>query len=104
MRPILYATAAAAALCTAAPAGAQIIPVSASELVVTANRSPRPAERIGQAVTVLNRAEIQASQAVIASDLLSRLPGVSFSRNGGPGGVTALRIRGAETDQTVLVI
>jgi vitamin B12 transporter len=75
-----------------------------SELVVTATRSPQPADQVGQSVTILGAAQIRASQAVVVSDLLSRTPGVAFSRNGGPGGVTALRIRGAESDQTVVVV
>jgi vitamin B12 transporter len=38
------------------------------------------------------------------ADLLIRTPGVSLSRNGGIGSSTSVRIRGAETDQTVAVI
>ncbi|MBW3559713.1 MAG: TonB-dependent receptor, partial [Proteobacteria bacterium] len=38
------------------------------------------------------------------ADLLVQTPGVSFSRNGGIGSNTSLRIRGAEADQTVVVI
>jgi vitamin B12 transporter len=75
-----------------------------SELVVTATRSPQAADRVGQAVTVLDSQAIRSSQAVIVSDLLTRTAGVSFSRNGGTGASTQLRIRGAETDQTVVVV
>ncbi len=74
------------------------------EIVVTANRSPQAASRVGQQVTVLDREEIAASQASLVSDLLVRTPGVSVSSNGGPGSVTSLRIRGAEADQTLAVI
>src|SRR3546814_11758376 len=42
------------------------------------------------------------SSDVCSSDL--RTPGVSLSRNGGYGAATSLRIRDAETDQTVVVI
>src|SRR5690606_23391991 len=38
------------------------------------------------------------------SDLLAMTPGVTVTRNGPLGGSTSLRIRGAETDQTVVLI
>lgn len=78
--------------------------VGLDEIVVTATRTPQPISRIGSSITVLTREAIQASQTVVVSDLLVQTPGVSFSRNGGVGGTTSLRIRGAETDQTLVVI
>ena len=75
-----------------------------SELVVTAARGPQDPDKVGQSVTVLNAAEIAASQQVLVSDLISRTVGVAYSRNGGPGGITTIRIRGAEGDQTVAVV
>ncbi len=74
------------------------------ELVVSATRTPQPLYKIGSSVTVLTRDAIQNSQTVAVSDLLSQLPGVSFSRNGAIGGTTALRIRGAEADHTIVII
>jgi vitamin B12 transporter len=41
---------------------------------------------------------------VSAADLLATTPGISFSRNGGPGSQTALSIRGAASDQTTVLI
>ena len=75
-----------------------------ADVVVTANRSAQAADRVGQSVTVLTAADIKASQTVGVADLLIRTPGVTLSRNGGIGSATSLRIRGAETDQTVAVI
>lgn len=75
-----------------------------SELVVVATRTPQPLDRIGQQVTVIDQTELAARQAVVLSDILSQTPGVGVNRNGGPGSATSLRIRGAETDQTVLLI
>lgn len=77
---------------------------SMEQIVVSATRSPQTLDRIGSSVTVLTAADIKATQTLVISDLLARTPGLSFSRNGGPGGVTALRIRGAEGDQTVVII
>lgn len=117
MRPELFLSAATAALLmTATMASAETAPAVASvdgptgeaallsDVIVTANRSPQAAARVGQSVTVLTAEQIEASQAVSVVDLLVRTPGVSFSANGGVGTSTSLRIRGAETGQTVVVI
>lgn len=74
------------------------------DVVVTANRSAQAVNRVGQSVTVLTSQAIEAGQTLAVADLLIRTPGVSLSRNGGIGSATSVRIRGAETDQTVAVI
>jgi len=77
---------------------------SLGEVVVVANRAPTPLDRIGNSVTVLDLQDIQQSQAVITSDLLAQTPGLSVARTGGPGQPTSVFIRGAESDQTLVVI
>ncbi|KRB41972.1 TonB-dependent siderophore receptor [Phenylobacterium sp. Root700] len=107
MKTVLYAT--TAVLCglsthALAQGASPVAVASVSELVVTANRSPQEADRVGQSITVVSGEAIKAAQSVDVSTLLAQTPGVSFSRNGGVGGSTSLRIRGAESDQTVVVI
>eukprot|EP01037_Dinobryon_pediforme_P022022 gene22022-23047_t len=75
-----------------------------ADIVVTATRVPTAIERVAASVTVLDKAAIDRSQDIGVTELLQRTPGVSVSRNGGYGTNTSLRIRGAETDQTVVVI
>jgi vitamin B12 transporter len=75
-----------------------------AELVVTATRTAQPIQKIGASVTVLTQSAIEASQALSVSELLAQTPGVSFTRNGGPGATTSLNIRGAETQHTVVLI
>ena len=111
MKTALRLSAATAALlltATTASAQAALTTDQASALlgdvVVTANRSAQAADRVGQSVTVLTTDRIEASQAVALVDLLARTPGVSVTSNGGPGQPTALRIRGAEGDQTLVVV
>jgi vitamin B12 transporter len=108
MKTVLFATTAAILCGLSTHAGAQAVsPIavaSVGELVVTANRSPQESERVGQSITVLDAGAIKASQSVDISTLLAQTPGVSFSRNGGVGGSTSVRIRGAEGDHTVVVI
>ncbi len=74
------------------------------EIVVSATRSPQALYRVGSSVTILNADIIKATQTTLISDLLSQTPGVNVTRNGGVGSATSLRIRGAETDQTVVII
>lgn len=110
MRNELIVSAATAALLLAANSASAQTATSITDssllddVVVTANRSAQAADRVGQSVTVLTTADIQSSQTVVVSDLLARTPGMTVSRNGGVGSVTALRIRGAESDQTVAVV
>jgi vitamin B12 transporter len=73
-------------------------------VVVTANRIEQPLSRVGDSVTVITAKEQRRSQKTSVSDLLAMTPGVTIARNGGLGGTTTLRIRGAETDQTVVLI
>jgi vitamin B12 transporter len=72
--------------------------------IVVAAGVPQYAGQIGQAVTVLTRDEIERRQTVSISDLLATTPGITVSRNGGPGGLTGVRIRGAEAEQTLTLI
>jgi len=74
------------------------------QIVVTANRAPLPIDKVGQSVTVLTEDDIRLDQETAVSDILARTPGVTFSRNGGPGETTSLYIRGAEAAQTVVLI
>jgi len=97
--PCLFVSAIAGAQ---AASGASDNPLQ--EVVVVANRAPTPLDRIGSSVTVLDLQDIQQSQAVITSDLLAQTPGISVSRTGGVGQPTSVFIRGAESDQTVVVI
>ncbi len=77
---------------------------SLDEIVVVANRAPEPLSRIGNSVTVINEAAIQESQATVLSDLLVQTPGLTVARNGGVGQPTSVFIRGATSDQTVVLI
>ncbi len=79
-------------------------PVELERIVVSANRIEQPLSRIGNSVTLIDPAQVRASQKPTVSDLLATTPGVTVSRNGGLGGSTQLRIRGAESDQTVVLI
>ncbi|MFI4891675.1 MAG: TonB-dependent receptor plug domain-containing protein [Steroidobacterales bacterium] len=74
------------------------------EVVVVATRSPTPLVKVGNSVTVIDEAAIRESQATAVADLLAQSPGVNFVRNGGVGQLTSVFIRGAGSDETVVLI
>lgn len=73
-------------------------------IVVTATRAPLALDEVPSTITVLDKTAIDRSQDIGATELLLRTPGITVSRNGGYGTATSLRIRGAESDHTVVVI
>lgn len=84
-------------------------PIAISELpipivTVTANGLSTAIENTGQAVTVIEREEIESVQGADATRVLQRTPGLSFSRNGGVGGFTGVNIRGASADQLLILV
>ncbi len=99
MRTLLLTTAAFAALST--HAGAETVAVD--EIIVTATRLPTDPDVVTGA-RVIDRAEIEARNITFAADLLSTVPGVSVARTGAFGGVSAIRIRGASPDKTLVLI
>ncbi|EHR72454.1 outer membrane cobalamin receptor protein [Burkholderiales bacterium JOSHI_001] len=88
-----------AALCLAAAAQAQ-----PQVVVVTANRAAQPLSAVFAATTVLERADIERAVATDLVGLLARLPGVEVARTGGPGSVTGVFLRGAESRQTLVLV
>ncbi len=73
-------------------------------IVVTANRTPQLLSSVLADISVVDRAAIERSGAIDVADVLARLPGIEFSRNGGPGTVTSLFVRGSETRHTAVYI
>ena len=63
-----------------------------------------PVDQSGQSIAIVGVEEIQAIQGPDITRVLERLPGVVFSRNGGPGGYTGVRVRGAEAEQLLVLV
>jgi vitamin B12 transporter len=107
--PVFYASISVFALAAGTDASAQEQARAADDaalpvIVVTANRTAQPIERVGQSVTVIDAAELERRQTQTVADVLRTVPGVSVIRNGGVGTSTSAFIRGAESDQTVALI
>lgn len=88
----------------ATPALAQVGPTPDDDIVVTATGVEQSADKVGQAITVITRDEIEQRQTVALADLLATTPGVTVTRSGGIGTLTSVRLRGAEGDQTLTII
>ncbi len=73
-------------------------------LVVTASRTPVPAEQVGSVVTVIDREALDHRQTLIVSDVLREVPGVAVSRGGPLGAQTQVRVRGAEANHLLVMI
>lgn len=98
-------TVAAKADPTATPAqagqGDTVAPV-----VVTATRADTTVsiDLTGTSVTVLQPQDLQDRQTQLVSDALRDVPGVEVNRIGAVGGLTQIRMRGAEGDHTLVLI
>ena len=88
----------------AAPTASDIVAPGIDQVVITATRIEQSLTKIGDSVTLLQPAQVRASQKKTVADLLATTPGVAVSRNGGLGSTTTLRIRGAESEQTTVLI
>jgi vitamin B12 transporter len=73
-------------------------------VIVTATRVPTPADEVLAPVVVIDRATIERSNAGDAAELLRFHAGLDIARNGGPGQPTAMFIRGAESNHTLVLV
>lgn len=91
----LGATCAVSAIAVLAslPAHAQFTELP--QIVVTPNRAPTDATKTGSRVETVSREEIEEKAQPLVVDYLGRLPGISISTPGGPGGEGSLSVRGA---------
>jgi vitamin B12 transporter len=73
-------------------------------VIVTATRVPTPADEVLAPVVVIDRATIERSNAGDAAELLRFHAGLDIASNGGPGQPTAMFIRGAESNQALVLV
>ncbi|CEJ12689.1 Vitamin B12 transporter BtuB precursor [bacterium YEK0313] len=73
-------------------------------LVHGASTVPVEAPRVGSAVTVVTAQTIRDQGAQTLPDVLRQVPGLAVSQAGGRGGITQLRIRGAEANHSLVVV
>jgi vitamin B12 transporter len=83
-------------LCTAAAAQTTV--------VITGSREPLAPERLAADVAVIDAETLRHTRADSLADLLRREAGAQLSRSGGPGHSTGLMLRGASSQQSVLLV
>jgi len=79
-------------------------PILTDEVLVSGGRTPIAADAYGRANSVVTAEEIERRQITEVAEALRALPGVSVSRAGGPGGLTEVRLRGAESNHVLVLI
>ncbi|NQX88868.1 MAG: TonB-dependent receptor [Halioglobus sp.] len=82
--------------------GAAASSAAIEDVLVTGTFSPQPA--LTASVSVLNAEQITALNKTNVADLLKTLPGLLVEEQGGPGGLTAVSIRGGEANFTLVLV
>ena len=72
------------------------------DVLVTGTFAPQLA--LTSSVSVLDSQQIQALNKTTVADLLKTLPGLLVEKQGGPGGLTAVSIRGGEANFTLVLV
>lgn len=74
------------------------------EIVVTATRDEVPIEQVGSSITVITAKQIEQQQKQTVADALRMVPGLDLVRTGSFGGSTAVFMRGAKSEHTLVLI
>lgn len=78
--------------------------VADDEITVYGVRMDQAMTEVGSSVTIITADEIQARGLDFVLDAVAIAPGVTINQNGTFGGVATVRIRGASSEQTLVVI
>ena len=71
---------------------------------MTADREPEPISRTGSSISVVKGETLATSNPGSLVDALRTVPGLDISESGGPGSTANIRLRGANTGQTLVMI
>lgn len=73
-------------------------------VVITATRVPQKLDETLSSVTVIDRVQIEQSQARTLDEVLAGVAGISLTRAGGIGQVTSMFMRGGESDHVLWLV
>ncbi|TIO05976.1 TonB-dependent receptor [Mesorhizobium sp.] len=73
-------------------------------ILVTDGRTPIEQENSGRAFTVISGEQLEKNQVRYVADALRQVPGFAVSRSGSFGGLTQVRVRGAEANHLLVMI
>ena len=93
------------ALCISLPAFAEEpAPQVLEEVVVTATKTPVPVSQLTSAVEIITGEELEQKKIPMVVDALRLAQGLSVFQSGGPGTVVNVRMRGAQSKHTLVMI
>jgi len=75
-----------------------------SPLVITATKIATPLDQVASSITLITADQIADHQWRTLPDALQDVPGLNLVQVGGPGGVTSVFIRGANSNQTKVIL
>lgn len=75
-----------------------------SEIIVEGSRLSQLTTETGSSVSILDAADLEALGFNFAADALAAVPGVTVTQNGAFGGLANVRIRGAASEQTLVLM
>lgn len=73
-------------------------------VVVSATRIPTPQSEVASSVTVITANDIAAKQSQALPDILKDVPGLNVVQTGGPGGLTAIYMRGTNANHIKVMV
>lgn len=74
------------------------------EIIVTSSRLNQTQSEVGSSISVISADDIEKLGFDFVIDAVATAPGVTVNQNGGFGGVASVRIRGAASEQTLVLI
>jgi vitamin B12 transporter len=74
------------------------------EVIVTGSYSPVNNEQLSSSVSIINHEQLLQLSSHSLVDALRQLPSIWVEEQGGPGGVTAISLRGAESNHTLVLL
>jgi vitamin B12 transporter len=99
---LLLAVAALPPAAAAPPADPAQAP--AETIIVTGTRLESPLDQVGTSISVITSEALERRGFQFVHDALATAPGVTINQNGAFGGVATVRIRGALSEQTLVLI
>ncbi len=79
-------------------------PVRTEPVVVTATRIEEKVSEQASSVSVVTREEIELKHPAVAAEALQGIPGVVVQQSGSPGNLANIRIRGGDSNGTLVMI
>src|SRR6059058_3594507 len=81
-----------------------VTPIDTNRIVITASRAPEPEAQTPASVTIIDKKGVERLGEPLVPTLLRLSPSIAVATSGPAGSLTEVRIRGAETNHTLLFV